>query len=388
MSRPRRAAAIASSSRSVPKDDQRLDQDPEYLALSTKQKKNIDRAFQRGIRTLQGESRKRRKVDRKVEEADQGGNGGLVDEEPGGSTDEDAGGGFMINDNEEGDGGFMVEDDDDDADGGFLPDTEEPSSNQVPNRSSPPTPSAKKRIPLHLLPSLLTSLGLPSDEDVLAVFKASASGWKNDNDDVVASRRKRGDEVEGGVELKDFRAVCAAIMGPEEEGSNPDLDEDEDDEDTFELPEDESDLSSLSDSEYGEISSNKRSKGRSSNKVLSNDFADDGGEFTPKKRGKKSIKLDELGKAKLSSRQKELAKDIWEMLKPASQSSSTEPNRTKGYRSDVLGRDELKKSVRQLGEMWTDDEITDMITLFSSQHEGRGLTFDDFGGVMLRAGLV
>lgn len=29
-----------------------------------------------------------------------------------------------------------------------------------------------------------------------------------------------------------------------------------------------------------------------------------------------------------------------------------------------------------------------MVTLFSSQHEGRGLTFEDFGRVMLRAGLV
>jgi hypothetical protein len=29
-----------------------------------------------------------------------------------------------------------------------------------------------------------------------------------------------------------------------------------------------------------------------------------------------------------------------------------------------------------------------MVGLFSSQHEGRGLSFDDFAHVMLRAGLV
>lgn len=33
-------------------------------------------------------------------------------------------------------------------------------------------------------------------------------------------------------------------------------------------------------------------------------------------------------------------------------------------------------------------KIGDMVTLFSSQHEGRGLSYDDFGMVMLRAGLV
>lgn len=36
----------------------------------------------------------------------------------------------------------------------------------------------------------------------------------------------------------------------------------------------------------------------------------------------------------------------------------------------------------------TDAEITDMVGLFSTQHEQRGLNFDDFGAVMARARLV
>jgi hypothetical protein len=36
--------------------------------------------------------------------------------------------------------------------------------------------------------------------------------------------------------------------------------------------------------------------------------------------------------------------------------------------------------------MWL--QITEMVSLFSSQHEKRGLSFEDFGGVLLRAGLV
>lgn len=33
-------------------------------------------------------------------------------------------------------------------------------------------------------------------------------------------------------------------------------------------------------------------------------------------------------------------------------------------------------------------QITDMVTLFSTQHEGRGLSYDDFGAIMVRAGLA
>jgi hypothetical protein len=33
-------------------------------------------------------------------------------------------------------------------------------------------------------------------------------------------------------------------------------------------------------------------------------------------------------------------------------------------------------------------QITEMITLFSTQYQGRGLSYDDFGAIMVRAGLA
>jgi hypothetical protein len=76
----------------------------------------------------------------------------------------------------------------------------------------------------------------------------------------------------------------------------------------------------------------------------------------------------------------------------------------------VLGRDEVKRWVRELGEMWTDEEVRlvrscaleaitpdesglmgqigEMVSLFSTQHEGRGLSYDDFGQVMARGRIV
>ncbi|WWC86779.1 uncharacterized protein L201_001658 [Kwoniella dendrophila CBS 6074] len=431
MPRPRRAAAPAAKEalRSTEDEQQDPNMDPEFLALSAKQRRRIDRAFSRGIQIVEGRSNKRRKIEKKLpdQQRQQRSNGqqeegGFLPDESnaGGFMDEDidAGGGFLPDDEGDAGGGFMLDDDDDEGGGGFLPDDQDNeeggfvTSDQAKSRSASvpiPGPPTDKRIPLHLLPSLLSSLGLPSDEDVLAVFKASASGWEDEDQSTNTSRKKRGlgedenDNNAGGVELKDFRAVCAALMGPDENGDTDQAGDEDDDEgleeeDTFELPSDndESDLSSLSGSEYGtEETDNHNKSGRSTrvNRIKSRDFAESGSS-TPNKRkivtrGKKKLDLDSTGKIRLNSRQKELAKDIWDMLKP-SNSQQQKKSGTKGDSSSsyVLGRDEVKKWVRELGEMWNDEEITEMVTLFSSQHEGRGLTFEDFGGVMLRAGLV
>ncbi|ORY24006.1 hypothetical protein BCR39DRAFT_548129, partial [Naematelia encephala] len=372
------------------------DVDPEFLALPERLRRAIDRAFERGIARSTAGGSKRRKVSvdqaEKLNGADQG--GFVVDDEAGGFLDDDAGG-FVSNGDE---GGFIA----DDTQGGFLPDDaggfdlpedsggflQDPDD--VPDKTGTSTPNSTSnaKLPLYLLPSLLTSLGLPSDEDVLQVFRASASGWGDDEEPVRRRKRPGEEEREGGVEKKDFRAVCAALMGPDEgvdEGG--DLDDDDQGEDAFELPteDSESSLSDLSDdSEF-------RGKGKGKGKAIS---STDGRTARPSRRGKKALEAT-LGPAKLTSRQRDMVKDIWEMIKPGSKEG------TRG--SWVLGREEVKALVRSLGEMWTDQEvgfilrhdqfqadmeqITDMVSLFSSQHEGRGLSFEDFGGVMLRAGL-
>ncbi|AFR97466.2 hypothetical protein C343_05607 [Cryptococcus neoformans C23] len=395
--RPRRAAA-ASSRHLAPADVVDFeDADLEFLALSLKQRRAIDKAFEKGVRTIRGgEKRKRRKLANgkamDVSGAEDG--GGIVDESSRGGLMEADGGGRPLS--EDHGGGFVVEDDgggfviDDDA-GGFVPDNDqggflseddaggfvaddgyqdrvasENSKNPKQHSHCHCSPqTSNKLVPLYLLPTLLTSLGLPSDEDVLEVFRASAMGWDE-------SSNKRGLDTEdtAGVELKDFRAVCAALMDPDdgEEGKDVELgsddDDDNDNEDAFQPSGTESALTSLSESSYGGTPSKSRSK--------------TAGNKSRKTRVKGKGKIE--GQTNLSSNQRAMVKDIWEMLKPS--------EKQKRFGADILGRNEVKELVRTLGEMWSDEEITDMVTLFSSQHEGRGLTFEDFGRVMLRAGLV
>ncbi|WVQ75904.1 hypothetical protein IAR50_005539 [Cryptococcus sp. DSM 104548] len=375
-SRPRRAAASSSRYQAASGPAIEAEGDPEYLALSAKQRRMIDKTFNKGIRSTGAKSQRRKR--RKVADG-QGVSVGGAEEDAGGFVDEpaDGGGGFIPEDDA---GGFFPDDDaggflpDDDA-GGFLPDDaggffeddapDQGSSSRPISRASPNPSASTARVPLYLLPSLLTSLGLPSDDDVLQVFRASASGW----DDPRTSRREQEDDglETGGVELKDFRAVCAALMGPEEEaaeGQDVEMDSDDSDngEDAFQPSEAESDMSSASSSAsaFGGTAATANKKGK--------------GPGRPERRkGRTEV-------AKLSSNQKAMARNIWEMLKP--------PGKQTGRGAEILGRDEVKEWVRVLGEMWSDEEITDMVSLFSSQHEGRGLTFDDFGKIMLRAGLV
>ncbi|WVO16651.1 hypothetical protein L204_104330 [Cryptococcus depauperatus] len=343
------------------------DADPDYLALSVKQRRAIDRAFQRGIKPDSFKQRKRRRMnggeamlvgdtfqDREQTDAldlDDDAGGFMVDDQ-GGFVLDDQDGGFLAEQGDE--GGFMPDDDG----GGFLPDDTRVVASDIDGHDLASSPN-KKRVPLYILPKLLTSLGLPSDDDVIQVFRASASGWSESS---ARRNRVQGDVEEGGVELKDFRAVCAALMGPEDMADDhpaDGLDTSSGDEDVFE-PSDSPDLSSGAESSYTGPGSRI---GRRPNK--------------PDKTGLsgKSAK----GSAKLSAYQRTMVEAIWKMLKPTAKQS-------RGV--DILGRDEMKQWVRTLGEMWSDEEITDMVVLFSSQHEGRGLSFDDFGKVMLRAGLV
>lgn len=254
-------------------------------------------------------------------------------------------------DDGEGEGGFMdaggfLPDDDEGGGGGFLPDEGEDGDRGGFTPEKQNTDGEPKRIPLRNLPAILSSLNLPSDEDVLAVFRSSASGWTEPD-----RRNKDKDEEEeavligGGVELKDFRAVCAALMGPDEgdEGEGAEASEDEEDqEDMYQGEGGESSLSEITEDEYQEqepastSTSKAKSKGR--------------GAGRSKGKGKKN--LEETGPIKLNSRQREVVNDLWGMLKPPTAEGERE---ARG--SHILGRDELRNKVRDLGEMWTEDEV-------------------------------
>jgi len=204
-----------------------------------------------------------------------------------------------------------------------------------PSTSARPSPAQPDRIPLRVISGLLGALGLPVDDDVLAVFKASASGWDEEGDEAPIRRRKRGEEepTGGSVSRKDFRAVCAALMGPDEAGDDGgEADSSSSGEDAFKLDDGDESESSLS-SAFSEPSVAGKGKGRA----------------TSGRRGRKNKVLEEEEKLKLSGRQKEMVGELWRMIKP---------NAGERGSGRIMSRDEVKLAVRNLGEMWNDEEVS------------------------------
>ena len=174
-------------------------------------------------------------------------------------------GGFLVDDDADA-GGFLL----DDAPGGFVPDLDtdgggfvlddapEPDGAQAPH-TLPPRPSPVRsstsvsasvsasapratHIPLSRIPHALQLLDLPpADEQILAVFRNAASGWRTRG---LRAGQGEGEEEEEGagevVSRRDWRAVCAVLLeGQDEQDGNGDEDEDvaamdvdEDEEDT------------------------------------------------------------------------------------------------------------------------------------------------------------
>ena len=167
-------------------------------------------------------------------------------------------------------GGFLLDDDHSMA-GGFLP----PSPPAVVQQGGHESGESEEpsHIPLSRIPYALQLLDLPpDDEDVLAVFRNAATGW---GDDHHSSRRTRrhdamvtGEEnevVEEHVSLKDWRAVCAALMddGGYIEGAKEGDAIDEEEEESADADATGQDLSSGLEESSGESSDEYRSEARS-----------------------------------------------------------------------------------------------------------------------------
>ena len=139
-------------------------------------------------------------------------------------------------------GGFLIDDDNDLA-GGFLP----PSPPAVAHESRVGSEGDDQSsfIPLSRIPYALQLLDLPQDdEEVLSVFHNAATGWGDDHPSSrrTAHGRERSstatsddnDMAEERVSLRDWRAVCTALMddgGDDEdnmEGTGIDNDEEPD----------------------------------------------------------------------------------------------------------------------------------------------------------------
>ncbi|KAL4069855.1 hypothetical protein V8B97DRAFT_645643 [Scleroderma yunnanense] len=97
-------------------------------------------------------------------------------------------GGFIIDDAEC--GGSTINDD---GPGGFLI----PQDNDILS-------DADSYITLSSIPDALHSLGLETDDEVLAVFRSAATGWGARSTDAQ------------GVCRKDWRAICAVLLGDQD----------------------------------------------------------------------------------------------------------------------------------------------------------------------------
>jgi hypothetical protein len=152
------------------------------------------------------------------------------------ASDQRGSGAFTVGLTHDAPGGFLIDDDDSMA-GGFVPPSP-PARTIGSERERDEQPSY---IPLSRIPHALQLLDLsPNDEDVLAVFRNAATGWEDDHISGPRSTRRgrntvattdESDEAEERVSLRDWRAVCAALMedGRDEEGAGDvDIGEDDD----------------------------------------------------------------------------------------------------------------------------------------------------------------
>jgi hypothetical protein len=121
-------------------------------------------------------------------------------------------------------GGFLLDDDL----GGFFPPSPPAAGHETGH--GPERDEQSSYIPLSRIPHALQLLDLPpDDEEVLAVFRNAATGWEDDDSSRRAARRRKRDRTttseendvtEERVSLRDWRAVCAAVMG--EDGDDED----------------------------------------------------------------------------------------------------------------------------------------------------------------------
>jgi hypothetical protein len=341
-----RTYLAASSSRAVSTPDEPAaadadaEADADFLALSKRQQRAVDKAFDRGLRQVTvRRARKRRRVNDGqtavtgntedaggfVVEADEGDAGGFIVDD---DTDQ---GGFMPRSDDD-DGGFIV-DDDDTRDGGFMPPSPLPAIGTTKPAQVPTDEPAATTIPLSSIPALLTSLNLPYDDDVLNVFRDSATGWSGSG---------APSSSEGlAVARTDFRAVCAALMEPQVE----------DDAVSDEIPQDDEDA----DEDAYEDDGSQASTPLSSLGAVSDESFSGGKEKKGKGRGSKKDLEAQMGVApKMTREQKDAVRQTWDMFLAI----STQPQR--GPRA--IGRDEVRKWASELGESYSETEVSQAVT--------------------------
>ncbi|KAF8531331.1 hypothetical protein JB92DRAFT_3138871 [Gautieria morchelliformis] len=289
-------------------------------------------------------------------------------------------------------GGFVIESDD--SPGDFIIESDDPPGDYIAaSKGNNLQPLDDDLIQLSLIPAALQFLDLPpDDEEVLQVFRNAAGGWGGVTRTHEAFPTP--DEDEGGtVTRKDWRAVCAVILGDREdkdgmgrflvdeeqlagmqeglsdeaEIEDEENDGDEDQDEAYE----ESSLSSLSsghdsDPEYEEYTggaSSSKSKSKSNRRNL--------------KRTTASISRDTP-----TSRQKRASLDAFALFFP-----SSPPLTDADLAMKQLMFKDIVRVASLLKEKITAEEIEEMLSLYSSSPD-KSVSLEDFTRMLIVAKLV
>ena len=291
------------------------DVDPDFRALSSKQRRTIDDAYEQATG-----SSKRRKT------GNGHGGGGFV-------IDDRAAGGFLPDDGEMGGGGFV---DDMMMGGGFMTENaDEPIAQPTSHLYDQPEVDG---ITMSAMPEVMNSLQLVWDEDVLAAFEGVCT-QTTPSGEAYATRQ-------------DFRAVCAALMEPEEEEADARMSEDDDDEEDAYAEgnvEDaemaDSDASSPLSEVDGEFAT-PTSKGKGKAKA--------GGKGKKGKSGNQDLRMDPAAaQVKLSREQKEWITMMWNTM-----FENTQPSIIAQHGPRVLGKEQVRRWAEMMDQTWNDAEVS------------------------------
>ncbi|KZV61123.1 hypothetical protein PENSPDRAFT_659123 [Peniophora sp. CONT] len=333
----------------------------DFDALPKNTREKIDRAFDKASSSYSNS----------VPSADHNSYAGgfIVDDAPapGGFLLDDAPGGFLPPDA----GGFLPPSP---PSGGFLSPSP-PAGGFLP--SSPPPRAARIRSPddfitLSEITRALQILDLPpDDEEVLAVFRNAATGW---------GAREKGDEEgepEETVTRKDWRAVCSALIGDDDEPGDAEMDEPEDvvetidDEDvSMEIQESEGDASS---DEYVEETPQPKRKRGAATKTPAR-----------KTRQKKAERADSDSDGDplnrlLTARQKRECLHAFSLFFPGLEEDAVKRRR--------IGIKEITQASNILKEKTNVEEMVEMLEAFSSTPD-KTMSLSDFEKMMITTRMV
>lgn len=296
--------------------------DPDFLALSRAQQNIIDAAYERATG-----STKRRKTGY-----------GLATGNGGGFMTEGGGGGFLPDDGD-GQGGFV---DDMMMGGGFMTENAEEPIAQPTSHLYEQTDI--DGITLSAMPKVMNSLQLTWDEDVLAAFEGVCTQTTSTGE-TYATRR-------------DFRAVCAALMEPEENGEDQrmseDNDDDDDEQDAYADGQEDAEMQVSDASSPLSEDDNEGDFGTPSSKAKTKGKGRKDGKGKKTKTNDRDLRLDPAAaQVKLSREQKEWITMMWNTMFEGSQPSIIAQ---RGPR--VLGKEEVKRWAGMMDQTWSDAEVS------------------------------